>query len=60
MLRVLRFYQPQKQTLQLYLVQDRFERGWLNAQHHYSTGFAAMLHAKQVALRCLFYRTLSP
>ena len=29
MLRVLRFYQPSKQTLQLYLLQDRFERGWV-------------------------------
>ena len=60
MLRVLRFYQPPKQTLQLYLLQDRFERGWLNTQYRYSTRFAAMLHAKQVARRCLFYRTLSP
>ena len=42
MLRVLRFYQPSKQTLQLYLLQDRFERG----QHRYSTRFAAMLQNK--------------
>ena len=27
----------------LYLLEDRFERGWWNAQHRYSTRFAAML-----------------
>ena len=35
-----------KQTLQRYLLQDRFERGRLNAQHRYSTRLAAMLQNK--------------
>ena len=28
------------------MLQDRFERGWLKAQHRYSTRFAAMLQNK--------------
>ena len=28
------------------MLQDRFERGWLNAQHRYTTRFAAMLQKK--------------
>ena len=41
------------------LLQDKFERGWYDAQHQFSTCFAAMLLLKQVERFCSpFYRTL--
>ena len=40
---MLRVLPAKKQTLQRYLLQDRFERGRLNAQHRYSTRLAASL-----------------
>ena len=42
-----------------YLLQDKFERGWYDAQHQFSTSFATMLLLKQVQRFCSpFYRTL--
>ena len=41
------------------LLQDKFERGWYDAQHQFSTCFAAMLLLNQVERFCSpFYRTL--
>ena len=38
-------------------VVNRFERGWLNAQHRYSTRFAVVLQNKLHAFCCPFFRT---
>ena len=43
---MLRVLPPTKKTLRPYLLQDRFERGWKNAQHRYTTRLATILQDK--------------
>ena len=40
------FTTHEKKPVLPYLLQDRFERGWQNAEHRYSTRFTAMLQIK--------------
>ena len=42
-------------TQQPYLLRDRFEHGWNNAQHHLSSRFVAMLKIKLHVFFCAFY-----